>query len=84
MLTCEDLRTQEFNLQAGDIVVAKSGAKNAVIGLGSNLAPLKLVLANNPVLSTPFVPSGFDGGDRVIFDTRATHIEAGIKSLLRF
>ena len=70
-----------IDLQAGDIVASKTGAKNAPIGIGANLEPLKLVLSKIPVLTTPSYPQASMGGDRVSFDFRAGPIEAGIDTL---
>ena len=81
MLTIEQLRTQAIDLNAGDIIVAKNGAKSAPIGLGPDQKPVRIVLAKTPCLSTPFEPKAFDGGDRVPFDLRAGPLEAGIDQL---
>ena len=71
MLSCDQLVSGTVDLQVGDIIVAKSGARNAPVGLGADLKPLRLVLAKTPSLTTPFVPSAYDGGDRVSLDLRA-------------
>ena len=71
MISCDQLVSGNLDVQVGDISVAKSGAKNAPVGLGPDLKPLRLVLAKTPSLTTPFVPSAFDGGDRVSLDLRA-------------
>ena len=81
MLSCDQLRTQPIDLRAGDIALSKSGAKNAPVGLGADLKTLRLVLSKAPVLTTPFVPKAFDGGDRVSLDIRAGPIEAAIDRL---
>ena len=81
MLSCDQLRTQPIDLRAGDITLSKSGAKNAPVGLGADLKTLRLVLSKAPVLTTPFVPKAFDGGDRVSLDIRAGPIEAAIDRL---
>ncbi len=70
-LTSQQLLDQTLDLRIGDIQVAKNGAKNAPVGAGADLQVIRLVLAKNPVLTTPFVPNAFDGGDRVSLDLRA-------------
>ena len=81
MLTTNQLADQAFDLRAGDIIMSKTGAKNAPIGLGAELKPFRIVLAKTPSLTTPFEPKAFDGGDRVPFDLRAGPIEAAIDKL---
>ena len=81
MLTTKQLADQTFDLHAGDIILSKSGAKNAPIGLGAELKPFRIVPAKTPSLTTPFEPKAFDGGDRVPFDLRAGPIEAAIDKL---
>ena len=81
MLSCDQLSSMSNFLNAGDLLVAKNGAKNAPVGLGAELKTLRLVLSKIPILRTPFEPSAFDGGDRVSFDIRVTPIEAAIDKL---
>ncbi len=82
MLTCDQLSNQpHFVLNAGDLLIAKNGAKNAPVGIGAELKTLRLVLSKIPILRTPFEPSGVDGGDRVSFDIRVTPIETAIDKL---
>ena len=71
MYSCDQLISSQVDVQVGDISVGSNGAKNAPIGLGADLRPLRLVLAKTPSLTTPFVPKAFDGGDRVPLDLRA-------------
>ncbi len=57
-LTCDQLLSQSLDLRAGDIILAKNGAKNAPVGLGADLKTLRLVLSRT-VLTTPFEPKAF-------------------------
>ena len=79
MLTCDQL--QNLDIHIGDISISKNGAKNAPVGLGADLKTLRLVLSKTPVLTTPFEPKAFDGGDRVSFDLRAGPLESKIDLL---
>ena len=68
--TCETLLKQPLDIHVGDIVVGKTGARNASLGSGPELEPIRIALSKSPSLSTPFVPTAFDGGDRVSLDIR--------------
>lgn len=79
MLTCDQL--QNLDIHIGDISISRNGAKNAPVGLGADLKTLRLVLSKTPVLTTPFEPKAFDGGDRVSFDLQAGPLESKIDLL---
>ena len=68
-ITCDQI--PKVDLQMGEITLSKTGAKTASIGVGADLKQLRIILAKSPTLTTPFVPTAFDGGDRVSFDIRA-------------
>ena len=60
--SCEKLLSGPLDLRVGDITIAKSGAKNASVGVGPDQNPLRIILAKSPSLTTPFEPNAFDGG----------------------
>ena len=57
-------------IQIGDIGPNKSGGRSAPIT--TNGQAVKLTLSKQPVLTTPFAPSAYDGGVRVSLDIRLT------------
>ena len=68
-ITCDQI--PKVDLQIGEITQSKTGAKSASVGVGADLKNLRIILAKSPVLTTPFIPTAYDGGDRVSFDLRA-------------
>ena len=79
-ITCDQI--PKVDLQIGEIMLSKTGAKNATVGVGTDLKQLRIILAKSPVLTTPFVPTAFDGGDRVSFDIRAQDPVEGYINIL--